>query len=531
MTLTNSQQSAINTIRDSLKDQKGRVFLLHGPAGSGKTEVYLKTARKALSNNQSSIILTPEIGLTYGLIDRFKEEFGDLVAVIHSGLTDKERTLEWEKIITGEKPIVVGTRIALFAPVKNLKLVILDEEYETTYKQEQNPRYHARTVAEFMAKELGITTVLASATPSVESYYKTTTGEFTLLKLEERRSRELLPKIEIIDMNTEPKSLLSQKLKLALKETLDRGEKAILFINRIGFFTYAMCRDCGKTINCPNCSTSLTYHFKEHTLKCGHCGLEAKANLLCPNCQSSSIAFMGQGTQRIEEEVGALFPNAKIVRIDRDSVTKKGSHEKLFAAFSEGNANILIGTQMVTKGIDAPNVTLVGVVSADSMLSVPDFRSAEHAFQQLSQVAGRSGRHNLPGKVFIQTNSPDHFAVKCAAEFDYEKFFKEEIKNREALSYPPFSKLINIIIHGKDEKTVRKITNDLRLFLLKETTYQILGPTKAVIQKLRGEVRYQILLKGKDITTMRKSLERILNILVIPIDVRIFVDVEPENLL
>ncbi|MBI5700300.1 primosomal protein N' [Candidatus Saganbacteria bacterium] len=535
--LTQSQQLAINTIKESLCKQKGETFLLHGPTGTGKTEVYLKVVEEAFKNGQGSIVLVPEIGLMPQLVKSFKERFYDSVSIIHSGLTDKERNFEWEKIINGSSKIVIGTRVAIFAPVKNLKVLILDEEYETTYKSEQNPRYHARTIAEFLSKNAGIVSVLGSATPSIEAYFKAQTGQYKLLELIEKINTNPLPLIEIIDMREQKKGLLSQTLKKEIKETLERGEKVILFLNRRGFFTYAMCRECGFTIQCPTCAVSLIYHYKSNQLVCGHCGFTSGINLVCPKCQNSSIAFLGIGTQRIEEEVGEVFCKAKIVRIDRDSVTKKGSHEELFAAFSEGGANVLIGTQLVTKGIDIPKVTLVGVVSADSMLNVPDFRAAEHTFEQLVQVAGRSGRYN-PGKVIIQTWNPDHYAIKFASKLDYKGFYDEEIKNREGLSYPPFSELINIIIHGHDEQKVIKVSNDLKRFLQSRDPgsgklgyYQILGPVAASIAKIRGEYRWQILLKGKNLEVMRNAIKESTSKIIAPYEIRITIDIEPMNLL
>ncbi|OGC14813.1 primosomal protein N' [candidate division WOR-1 bacterium RIFOXYA2_FULL_37_7] len=336
-------------------------------------------------------------------------------------------------------------------------------------------------------------------------------------------------------MKNEKRKLLSPLLRQAIKETLEKNEKIILFINRRGFFTFQTCRKCGNTVKCPNCATSLTYHFKDNKLICSYCGFTAGINIICPNCQSTSLAFLGSGTQRIEEEVGEIFHKAKIIRIDKDSVTKKGSHEKLFAAFTHGEANVLIGTQMVTKGLDLAEVTLVGVVSADSMLYIPDFRSSERTFQQLTQVAGRAGRHNLPGRVIIQTLNPDHYAIKYAAACDYKSFYEEEIQIRESLSYPPFASLINIIIQGKEEEKIIKISSDIKTFLEKRLTLsadcKILGPAKATIEKIRGNFRWQILLKGKNIATLQTAVKESLVKIIIPVDMRVSVDVDPVNML
>lgn len=531
--LNKDQQKSIDTIIKSMNDQKGETFLLKGPPGSGKTEVYMRVVEEALKNNQGSIVLVPEIGLTSQIVNRFKERFGENIALLHSGLTDKEKNEEWQRIANGMIKIVLGTRIALFAPVQNLKVVILDEEFETTYKSEQSPRYHARTVAEFMALNLGVIAIFGSATPSVESFYKTQTGEYKLLELSQRISMTPPPVIEIIDMQKDKRHLLSQKLRQEIKEALNRNEKVILFINRRGFFTYVFCDQCGYALECPNCATSLIYHYKEHKLTCGHCGFSTGINLVCPKCQNSSIKFFGIGTQRIQEEISEIFPKAKTVRIDKDSVEKKGSHAKLFHSFTHGDANILIGTQIVTKGLDLAEVTLVGVVSADSMLNIPDFRSAELAYAQLVQAAGRAGRQNLPGKVIIQTYSPDNYAIKFAAVDNYAEFYKEELKHREELFYPPFSKLIGIEIRGKNEQQIEKTANDLKAFLIKRISedFCVLGPTKPAIQKIRGAIRQQILLKGNDLSAMRSVLLESLSKLVKPYDIRVTIDIEPVSLL
>jgi len=524
--LTLHQQKALDQILSSLDSPEGDQILLHGIAGSGKTEVYLKVVEEAIARNKEAIILVPEIGLISQIVKKFKESFGPMVALLHSGLKDKEYFEEWEKIATGKSKIVVGTRVAIFAPLKSLKVLILDEEQESTYKQEQHPKYDARRIAAYMSQNFGIVTILGSATPSIETFYKTQKGQIKLIEMPERINKKPLPSMEIIDMKNAKaqnfgSKLLSLKLREAIKKTLEKGEKVILFINRRGFFTFQTCRECGYTIQCPNCATSLIYHFKENKLVCSHCNFTTNINIICPKCQNSSLVFLGIGTQRIEEEVGEVFHDSRIIRIDKDSVSKKGSHEKLFAAFTHGNANVLVGTQMVTKGLDLASVTLVGVVSADSMLYLPDFRASEKTFQQLMQIAGRTGRHNLQGKVIIQTLNPDHYAIKYAAANNYKSFYEEEIKQRESLSYPPYTSLINIIIQGKEENKVIKTSEDLkenlenkivsspRLFTVKSDeifdcqTVKVLGPTKATIEKIRGDFRWQILLKGKDITVLQ----------------------------
>lgn len=522
--LTEHQEKALELINNSPK----QTILLYGVTGSGKTEVYLRVIAQVLEKKQSAIALVPEISLTPQLIRRFRDRFCDHIAVLHSGLTIKERDQEWQKAAEGKAQIVLGTRSAIFAPLSNLGLVVLDEEYETTYKQEKNPRYHARDIAE----QLGVTVVLGSATPSIETFYKTQTGIYQMATLPERIDNRPLPPVEIIDMRKEKAWLLSKKLRQEIKETLSRDEKVILFLNRRGYFTSAQCKECGSTVECPKCSVALVYHVAVKKLICGHCGFAAEAQVICPNCQKASISFHGIGTQRIENEVAQVYPQAKIIRLDRDVVVKRGSHEISFAAFAEGDANVLIGTQLVTKGMDVASVTLVGVVSADTSLNLPDFRAAERTFQQLTQVAGRAGRHHLPGKVIVQTFNPDHYAIKFAAHHDYEGFYKEEIKEREELFYPPFSRLINLTILSKDEKKANKLAEDLaKLINLPQGKYQLLGPAPAPIAKIRGQYRYFILLKGENIDLLRGAAGAALKKLVRPLDVRISVDIDPLEML
>ena len=522
--LTAYQKKALELINNSPK----QTILLYGVTGSGKTEVYLQAIAQVIGQGQSAIALVPEISLTPQLIRRFRDRFHDHIAVFHSGLTLKERDLEWQKAAGGAAQIVLGTRSAVFAPLKNLGLIVLDEEYETTYKQEKNPRYHAREVAQ----QLGATVILGSATPSIETFYKAQTGEYKLAALPERIDNRPLPPVEVIDLREEKDRLLSAKLREEIKAALSRGEKIILFLNRRGYFTFAICKTCGHTLQCPHCSVALVYHSSEKKLICGHCGFEAEARVICPKCQNSSINFFGIGTQRIENEVAEVYPQARIIRLDRDIVEKKGGSEAAFAAFAEGEANVLIGTQLVTKGLDVAEVTLIGVVSADTTLNLPDFRAAERTFQQLTQVAGRAGRHHLPGKVIIQTYNPEHYAVKYAVNHDYEGFYREELKQREELFYPPFSQLINLIISGREDKRAGKLAGDLaKSIKLPQGKYQLLGPAKAPLAKIRGQYRYQILLKGEKIEVLNAAVKEALIKLSVPPDIRITVDVDPLNML
>jgi primosomal protein N' (replication factor Y) len=528
---TAEQETALKEIKAAVDQNKPEKILLYGITGSGKTEVYMQAIAHVLDKGRSAIVLVPEISLTPQLIQRFSNRFGDHIAVLHSHLTQKQRAEEWRRVAAGEARIILGARSAIFAPVKELGLIVVDEEFETTYKQDKSPRYHARTIAFYLAEQHRAAVILGSATPSIETYFHAEKGEYQKLLLSKRIDDRPLPPVEIIDMRKKGNFLLSEKLRQELKNTLEKGEQAILFINRRGFFTFVLCRECGFAIECPQCSISLAYHSDERKVRCNRCGFSADAPAICPRCHSSSIKYFGIGTQRIEKEVADVFSSARILRYDRDSVSKRGSHEAFFAAFAEGKADVLIGTQMVTKGMDVAKVTLVGVVSADTALNLPDFRSGEHTFQLLTQVAGRAGRHHLPGKVIIQTYQPDNYVIRSAVSHDYDGFYKQEIKHREELGYPPFSRLISILISGAEIKKVVKITEDLEGFLKKRISQGILGPAPAVIPRLRGEWRYHILLKGNDLEKMRTAVAETLEKIVVPSEIKVVVDVEPMSML
>jgi len=420
--------------------------------------------------------------------------------------------------------------------VKDLKLIVLDEEYENTYKQEQNPRYHAREVAFELAKRAGAAVVLGSASPSIETYYHAKEGDYKLLVLPKRIDDRPLPPVKVVDMRDELKSgnynVLSRELKEEIKSVIQKKEQAILFINRCGYFSFVMCRTCGHAIQCPRCSTSLIYYMKDEKLRCNHCNYTSEAPVICPKCQSSQIKFFGGGTQRIEQEVAKIVPAARILRLDRDTVTKKGSYENIIRSFISGSADILIGTQMVTKGLDIGSVTLVGVVAADIGLNLPDFRAAEHTFQLLTQVAGRAGRHKLAGKVIVQTYDPKHYAIMFASKHDYEGFYEEEVKTRRSLGYPPFGSLINVTVLGESERSVEQVSKELVKFLKNRLPAdEVFGPAKAPIVKLKNNYRYQILLKGSKIDSMRKAVVESAASIVKLGGVRISVDIDPYNML
>jgi len=534
--LTLEQKAALRSIATDIDIKKFSVSLLYGITGSGKTEVYLRAADHVAEMGGGAIILVPEVGLTPQIIERFSEHFGDRLAVYYSDMPEKERQMEWSAVVMEEKKIVLGTRSAIFMPVKDLKLIVLDEEYENTYKQEQNPRYHAREVAFELAKRAGAAVVLGSASPSIETYYHAKEGDYKLLVLPKRIDDRPLPPVKVVDMRSELKAgnynVLSRELKEELKSVIQKKEQAILFINRCGYFSFVMCRTCGHAIQCPRCSTSLIYYMKDEKLRCNHCGFTSEAPVICPKCQSSQIKFFGGGTQRIEQEVAKIVPTARILRLDRDTVTKKGSYENIIRSFISGSADILIGTQMVTKGLDIGSVTLVGVVAADIGLNLPDFRAAEHTFQLLTQVAGRAGRHKLAGKVIVQTYDPEHYAIMFASKHDYEGFYEEEIKTRRSLGYPPFGSLINVTVLGESERSVEQVSKELVKFLKKRLPPdEVFGPAKAPIVKLKNNFRYQILLKGSKIDVLRKAVVESAASIVKLGGVRISIDIDPYNML
>jgi len=533
--LTAEQSSALAEITKALDSGQPETFLLHGITGSGKTEVYLQAIAHLLPQGKSAIVLVPEISLTPQLVQRFHDRFGDHTAVLHSELTDKERAQAWQRVAAGEARIILGARSALFAPADNLGLIILDEEYENTYKSDKSPRYHAREAAGELARLHGAVVVLGSATPSLEAYYAAEQGEYRLLRLPRRIDDRPLPPVEIVDLRREMKAgnfgILSAALRQELQQTLANGEQAILFMNRLGYFTFVICRECGLTLECPHCSVSLVYHSGDRQVRCGRCGYATVAPALCPRCNGSTLKYFGTGTERIEQEVAKIFPAARLLRWDRETAARRGSHDAFFAAFAAGQADVLIGTQMVTKGLDVARVTLVGVVSADSALHLPDFRSAEHTFQLLTQVAGRAGRHHLPGKVIIQTYNPEHYAIRAAARHDYELFYRQELQHRRELGYPPFTKLVRLLLAGADEKKVNKTSQDLNSLLRKRLGDGVLGPAPAPISRLRGEWRYHLLLKGEELEALRQAVREVLAKAVVPAEVRVTIDVEPLSLL
>ncbi|SDM02837.1 primosomal protein N' [Bacillus sp. OK048] len=515
--LTPDQQRAIGPILDSIENNLYNVFLLYGVTGSGKTEIYLQSIQNVIEKGREAIVLVPEIALTPQMVNRFKGRFGNLVAVLHSGLSAGEKYDEWRKIQRKEVKVVVGARSAIFAPFENLGIIIIDEEHETSYKQEEMPRYHAREVAIERAQKNNCPVVLGSATPALESFARAQKGVYKLLSLPNRMNKRALPAVEIIDMREElragNRSMFSRKLFELLKERIDRKEQSVLFLNKRGHSSFVMCRDCGYVMNCPNCDISLTYHRVKEQMKCHYCGYECHVPHQCPECSSDYIRYFGTGTQKVEDELGKILPEAKVIRMDVDTTGKKGAHERLLKEFHEGKADILLGTQMIAKGLDFPNITLVGVLSADTMLHLPDFRSSEKTFQLLTQVSGRAGRHELPGEVIIQTYTPEHYSVELAGTQDFDLFYNREMMMRKAHHYPPYYYLALITISHEQLMAVVTATEKIAAFVRSRLSNHavVLGPAASPIPRINNRYRYHCLIKYKREPELTKTLKTILD--------------------
>ncbi len=483
--------------------------------------------------------MVPEISLTPQIIDRFLARFGECIAVLHSKLSDGERFDEWNKIKDGKAKIVIGVRSAIFAPIDNLGIIIVDEAHDSSYKSDMTPRYNAKDLAKFIAKRENIPLILGSATPDVCDYYKALNGEKELVCLSKRANDASTPEIKIVDMREElasgNRSMFSEILKTKIAENIDNGKQTILFVNRRGYSTFVMCRDCGYVVKCPNCSIALTYHNYGNKLKCHYCGHEEPVTKVCPECNSSKIKYFGAGTQKVEDEISKLFPNATTIRMDIDTVSKKNSHEKILNKFKNENINILIGTQMIVKGHHFPNVTLVGVVAADGALNIGDYRAEERTFQTITQVAGRAGREKEKGFVYVQTYNPDNYAIVCSQKQDYEKFYNGEILMRKNLNYPPFCDIILIRIQGEKVDKVKDISKKLYEELLKQKNENlfIYKPVASPIEKIQNNFRWRIIVKGrlnkKAISTINNALRNIENRS--NKDVSIIVDCNPTNMM
>lgn len=531
--LTEEQKNAINKILNQSKLK----YLIKGVTGSGKTEVYMRLVAETLNNGEGAIVLVPEIVLTPQMIERFKGRFGSDVALFHSRLSDGERFDEWYRVKEGKAKLVIGARSALFLPVQNLGLIIIDEEHENTYKSEHNPKYHAREVSEFICELKNCKLVMGSATPSIESYYRALQGEYELIEMHNRANGKEMPKMEIVDMREELKnkniSMFSRKLSEAIEETLNKKKQLILFLNRRGYSTFISCRSCGYVFKCPECDLSMTYH-KNGYLICHYCGRAEKARKVCPKCNSKYVKFFGAGTERVEQEVKKYFPKARVLRMDVDTTRHKNSHESIYNSFKNGEADILIGTQMVSKGLDFKNVILVGVLAADMSLNIPDYRAAERTYQIITQVAGRAGRGEDEGKVIVQSYTPDHYSLKYSKEQNYEDLFKEEINLRRLMGNPPFGKILLINVSSKFEEKLKTfmytLEENLKKLILEEVT--LLGPVPCIITKLKDNYRWQIIIKGNITDDMSKKVKDTLYLLNKSVynEIRISIDINPNNM-
>lgn len=563
LVLNPDQQSAFATVAAALDGGFRKTFLLHGVTGSGKTQVYIECIKHAQASGRSAIVLVPEISLTPQIVRRFKSHFGDRVAVVHSRMSASERREIWRLARRGECQIIIGPRSAIFAPVKDLGLIVVDEEHEASYKQfDAAPRYHARDVAVMRGSLESAVVVLGSATPSVESYQNARSGKYTLLELPSRIDRIPMPPITIVDMTAERKRVyaalreslppegrsrlkdfhqpgISPLLQAKIQDRLERREGVILLQNRRGYAPFVECPDCGYSETCENCNVTLTYHLTHKHLRCHYCGLVRKPYIICPHCGSAESRLRGIGTQRVEEDLAAMFPRARVLRMDLDTTTRRGSHDRILRQFADREADILLGTQMVAKGLDFPHVTLVGVISADTQMLLPDFRSAERTFQLLTQVAGRAGRSELQGEVIIQTHQPGHYALAHVLDHNFRTFFEEEVEQRRALGYPPFSRLTLVETRGTDEERVRKAAERFASLLRRAAgAVTVLGPAPAVLAKVRSQYRWHIVIKTD---RQRDPAGRLVHSLLrqareeydrkAPADVKLLVDVDPAGLM
>jgi primosomal protein N' (replication factor Y) len=519
--LNDEQAEAFDQIEAAIDHELPGFFLLHGVTGSGKTEVYLQAIAAAMKRGKEAILLVPEIALTPQTVERVRSRFGEAVAVLHSSLSDGERFDQWWKIKNGEVKVVVGARSAVFAPLPNLGLIIIDEEHEFTYKQEEVPRYHAKEVAQELCRRVNGVLVLGSATPSLESIYAVQKGEIQKLTLSQRILGRAMPAIELVDLREEFKArrftVLSPRLNQEIADRLVQGEQVIILLNRRGFATFIICRECGHVLKCPACDVTLTFHRNPAVLRCHYCNYQADPPERCPHCKSHYLRYFGHGTQRLEEELTDLFPQARIARMDLDTTGRKGSHERIYRQLVRQEIDILLGTQMVAKGLDLPNVTLVGILAADSGLNLPDFRAAERTYQILTQAAGRAGRGEKAGLVVIQTFNPEHYSIKALAEQEESAFYQQELAYRSAGSYPPFNYLIRLVFSGADQRVVmdsaQKVTTVLEKALTKlnitPATMEVLGPQPAIIEKIKNQFRWHTLIKTQDLTIAQRLLPKI----------------------
>lgn len=513
--LNEAQEKCYSPVAEAIQKSKRKTFLLHGVTGSGKTQVYIRSAQRCLEEGKSCLVMVPEIVLTHQIVKRFVDVFGDEVVVFHSKMTIAERNNNWQRVRRGESHIIIGARSCIFAPVTNLGLIIIDEEHDSSYKQEDMTHYDARKVAQFRGEAFSCPILLGSATPSMVSYYLATTGEYELLSLPNRIFDQPLPKVQIVDMKEElffgNHSVLSEALRTLIENTLTKGEQMILLLNRRGYSTFVLCRSCGHTLQCPHCDTSMIYHKAGSVLKCHYCEYTMPVPKECPACGSNKVRFFGSGTQQLEEVLVKDFPSARIARLDLDVTKVKGAAEDILEDFSAGKYDILLGTQMVAKGHDFKQVTAVGVITADSTLHLPQYTAAERTFALLTQVAGRAGRGGKEGQVVIQTYQPDHYAIIESKGHHYEAFFEQEIGYRKALGYPPFGEMVHLLFRGTDEKKVHQTASRASAELMEAFPFptsglEIFGPYEEVMTKIRDQYRWSVMIRGKDLTAVKEFL-------------------------
>ncbi len=530
--LTHEQEIALAQVRTALAAETFAPFLLYGVTGSGKTEVYLEAVREARRRGGTALVMTPEIALTPQLVARFRERLGDGLVVLHSGLAEGARQAAWQAVQSGAADVVIGTRSAVFAPFERLALVVVDEEHDSSYKQGQGLRYNARDLALWRARNDGAVVLLGSATPSLGTFLRARQGKMGLLRLERRVGGRPLPEVKLVDRSGgKERGALSDELAAALEENLERGEQSLLLLNRRGFAPFLLCRDCGAVPRCPKCEISYTYYRRRNLLRCHYCDTTVPLPDVCPQCRGTQLIPCGAGTERLEDELAARFPQARIARMDSDTMARRGAHEQLVAQMRTGEVDILLGTQMIAKGHDFARVTLVGVLDADATLFLPDFRSTERAFALLTQVTGRAGRGMLPGRALIQTRNPGHYVFNCVLSHDYEAFFAEECRFRQEMGYPPFGYLVNLVVSGsREEQTADEAARLARAFA--ETALpevEILGPVPCLLSHLRGKSRFQILLRAPRRTPLHQTLAA-LDQLRLPSAIHLVVDVDPIDM-
>lgn len=535
MSLTVEQQQALGKIIPKMQDKEFTSFLLHGITGSGKTQVYIEAVAVARQHNRQAIVLVPEIALTSQIVSRFKARFGDDVVVMHSKLSNGERYDAWQRLRGKQAGIVIGARSAIFAPLVDIGIIIMDEEHEFTYKQEEAPRYHTRQVALTRARLAGAVVVMGSATPAVETYYQALEGQHTMLVMSKRIATALLPNVTVVDMREElrkkRRSVISLPLQELLAETINRGEQAIILLNRRGYATFVMCRECGHIVRCKHCDISLVYHAVGKKLKCHYCQSIEEVPDICPECSSRYIRFFGTGTQKLQEELGKLFPHVRVVRMDQDTTGGRKTYDHILDAFAKGEYDILLGTQMVAKGHDVKNVTAVGIIAADSILNLPDFRAAERVYALLTQAAGRAGRGDKPGKVVVQTYNPEHYAVQAGASHNYQGFYETEIGHRKALCYPPYGQMLKLTVQADEEGKARSLADTviekLRILLEENEKAEVIGPFPAPIAKMNDIFRMNIIIKAMNLTDVKPYIASI----GLTIRPDIIIDVEPVSIM